>query len=160
VDRGRAAVPVSGRAIRRDPSAHWDHLEPPVRAWLTKRVAIVGSESTGTTTLTRDLANHYETGWVPEYGRELTEELVHAGTPIERIDWSAIDFTAIAREQQRREDVAALKAGPLLICDTDALATCIWRERYVGASTPELEDLASARSYALYILTSDDIAFE
>jgi HTH-type transcriptional regulator, transcriptional repressor of NAD biosynthesis genes len=47
----------------------------------------------------------------------------------------------------------------LLICDTDALATSIWHERYLGTESPEVASLAAARSYAMYILTGDDIRF-
>ncbi len=80
VDPPRAAVPVSGRAVRADPVGHWGYLTPPVRAWFVRRVVVVGAESTGTTTLARDLAERYAarggvwagTRWVPEYGRELT----------------------------------------------------------------------------------------
>src|SRR5258706_14795485 len=123
IARYGVVVQVEGAEIGRTPVTMWLSQGPPVRAWLTKRVAIVGAESTGTTTLARDLAKHYGTTWVPEYGRELTEEIVGVGTPMDKIDWSDIDFSAIAREQQRREDEAASQAGPLLICDTDALAT-------------------------------------
>ena len=33
------------------------------------RVVVVGAESTGKTTLAQRLAVHYQTAWVPEYGR-------------------------------------------------------------------------------------------
>ena len=160
VDIERSTVPVSGTAVRADPRAHWGQLEPPVRAWLVKRVAIVGAESTGTTTLARDLAAHYDTAWVPEYGRTLTEERIAAGTPVEDIQWTDADFVMIARRQQRDEDAAARASGPVLICDTDALATCIWQERYLGRSTDDVEAIAASRSYALTILTDDDTPFE
>ncbi|MFI6077472.1 hypothetical protein ACIA5C_38675 [Actinoplanes sp. NPDC051343] len=52
----RAQVPVSGTAVRADPVGNWDHLGPGVRAWLTRRVVVVGAESTGTTTTARALA--------------------------------------------------------------------------------------------------------
>ena len=65
----------------------------------------------------------------------------------------------IARRQQRDEDRAARVSGPVLVCDTDALATCIWQERYMGRSTGAVEPIAASRSYALSVLTSDDIPF-
>jgi len=43
--------------------------------------------------------------------------------------------------------------------DTDALATSIWHERYLGARCPEVEALAARRTYALYILTADEVPF-
>jgi HTH-type transcriptional repressor of NAD biosynthesis genes len=161
VDVSRATVPVSGSAIRERPDRHWSVLTPPVRAWLTKRVAVVGAESTGTTTLVKDLADHYGTAWVPEYGREFTEGLVRDGMPLDAIPWDDEDFEWIAKRQQELEDAAARSAGPVLICDTDALATCIWQERYLGRSTSAVERLAAARSYSLYLLTyPEDVPFE
>jgi hypothetical protein len=56
VDPARRRFPVSGTAVRADPAAHWHLLGPPARAYLTPRVAVVGAESTGTTTLVRALA--------------------------------------------------------------------------------------------------------
>jgi HTH-type transcriptional regulator, transcriptional repressor of NAD biosynthesis genes len=156
VDPARRRFPVSGTAVRADPAAHWHVLEPAVRAHLTRRVAVVGAESTGTTTLARDLAERYATVWVPEVGRAVSEERAAAGT---FGDWRDADFEAIAARQQADEDAAARHAGPVLFCDTDALATCVWQERYLGRSTPAVEALAAARTYDLYLLTGCDTPF-
>lgn len=147
---------LSGTAVRADPQAHWRDLEPAVRAHLTKRLVVVGAESTGTTTLSQSLASHYGTAWVPEYGREVSEDRLTEGT---FGSWTREDFARIAATQQAAEDAAAREAGPVLICDTDALATCIWEERYLGRSSEKTEGLAAGRRYDLYILTSDDIPF-
>ncbi|MFJ3339367.1 AAA family ATPase [Streptomyces sp. NPDC086766] len=80
LDATRETFAVSATAVRSDPVGRWDALEPPVRAWFARRVVVLGAESTGTTTLARDLAEalhtrggpHSLTRWVPEYGRELT----------------------------------------------------------------------------------------
>jgi len=159
VDLDRRRHPVSGTAVRADPAGTWDFLEPPVRAHLTKRIALVGAESTGKTTLARALAAHYETRWVPEYGRTHTEALVDAGTPMDGIVWTDADFELIATRQQADEDAAALLAGPVLICDTDALATAVWQERYRGRTTDAVQALADARRYDLYLLTSATTPF-
>ncbi|MFB8062586.1 AAA family ATPase [Kitasatospora purpeofusca] len=52
--------------------------------------------------------------------------------------------------------------GLFEVCDTDALATTVWQERYVGAVTPEVRELAAAMpARALYLLTSEvGVAFE
>jgi nicotinamide riboside kinase len=73
--------------------------------------------------------------------------------------WRHADFAMIARRQLRDEDRAARASGPVLVCDTNALATCIWQERYLGRSTAAVEALAASREYALTVLTSDDIPF-
>nr|WP_211339871.1 AAA family ATPase [Solirubrobacter pauli] len=144
---------ISGTLVRADPRAFWDQLTPPVRAYLCRRVVITGAESTGTTTLARALAGRLGTAWVPEVGRAVTEArgLEHP--------WTDTDFAMIARRQQRDEDRAALRSGPILVCDTDALATCIWQERYRGRSTADVEAIAASRTYDLTVLTADDIPF-
>jgi NadR type nicotinamide-nucleotide adenylyltransferase len=159
VDGARERIPVSGRAVRRDPAAHWAFLAPVVRAWYVRRIAVVGAESTGTTTMARSLAASLATAWVPEYGRDHAAAKVRSAEP-----WTEEDFVTIARTQQSWEDEAAERVvpgprGPLLICDTDALATSIWHERYMGRRSAAVDALAASRRYTLYLLTVDDIAF-
>lgn len=156
VDPDRLRFPVSGTAVRADPFAHSEFLSPRVRAWYVPRICVVGAESTGTTTLARDLAEHYNCAWVPEYGREYCDKLL-ASAPT--IDWHTGDFVHIAQRQQGDEDAAAGWGGRLLICDTDAMATAIWHERYLGVRSSHVDRIAASRSYALYVLTSDDIPF-
>lgn len=159
VDPDRRTVPVSGTAVRADPAGSWRFLSPPVRAWFVRRVVVVGAESTGTTTMAAALAAHYGTSWVPEYGRELTarklarlrERLPEAS--VFDVRWDSDDFRAVVREQQAAEDAAARSSGPLLICDTDARATAVWEERYLGSASPQVR--AAARRPALYLLTDD-----
>ncbi|WP_328418782.1 AAA family ATPase [Micromonospora sp. NBC_00389] len=157
VDPDRRTVPVSGTAVRADPVGHWRWLSPPVRAWFVRRVVVVGAESTGTTTMAMALAAHYRTGWVPEYGRELTARKLarlredSPGASVFDVSWDRDDFRTVVREQQAAEDAAARSSGPLLFCDTDARATAVWEERYLGSTSPAVR--AAARRPALYLLT-------
>jgi NadR type nicotinamide-nucleotide adenylyltransferase len=120
------------------------------------RVCIVGAESSGTTTLARTLAEHYKTLWVPEYGRDYTEARKVAGA---KYEWKSEEFIHIALKQQEHEDIMAAQASRVLFCDTDALATCIWHERYMGFWSAAVESIANRKRYALYILTQPDIPF-
>ncbi len=155
VDPARAAVPVSATAIREDPYANWSYLAPGVRAWYARRVCLTGAESTGTTTMTRILAETFGTSWVAEYGREYSLPKDLAGDT-----WTTADFEHIAREQQRLEDSAAREADRILFCDTDALATAIWHEQYLGAPAPSVMEIARSRAYDLTFLTAADIPWE
>ena len=159
VDRARVHVPTSGSAIRRSPLQNWEFLEPCVRAYFAKRVCVVGAESTGTTTLARELAGHYQTVWVPEYGREYCERLQAAGADLWTYRWRSEEFTEIATRQQQMEDVLARQANRVLICDTDAMSTGIWYERYTKHRSAEIETLAASRRHDLYLLTDCDIPF-
>jgi HTH-type transcriptional regulator, transcriptional repressor of NAD biosynthesis genes len=153
VDPDRVRFPVSGTAVRRDPWGQAEFLAPCVRAWFVSRIVVLGAESTGTTTLCQDLSVHYGCPWVPEYGRTYCER--RPGP----IRWRTADFIHIASGQLTDEDTAARACGPLLICDTDALATSVWHERYLGHRSAAVERLAADRRYALHILTADDIPF-
>lgn len=159
VDRDRTHVKVSARAIRAAPLQHWAYLEPCVRAFFAKRVSVVGAESTGTTTLARDLAAHYHTTWVPEYGREYCEKLQVAGVDLWTYQWRSAEFTEIARKQQEMEDDIAREANRVLICDTDVLATGIWHERYLRTGCPDVEAIAATHRHDLYLLTDCDLPF-
>ncbi|GAA5161750.1 AAA family ATPase [Viridibacterium curvum] len=168
LDQTRSLFPVSGTAVRADLYAHWNDLPSPVRAGLAARVVIVGAESSGTTTLARDIAAAlrargdvwFQTRYVPEFGREYSANLValarargQAGVPTD-IEWQESDFIAIAHEQNRLEQDAAMQGSPVLICDTDALATTIWHERYRACRSTQVEAIAAAMpARALYVLT-------
>ncbi len=159
VDHARVNVPVSATAILSNPLQHWQFLEPCVRAYFVKRVSIVGAESTGKTTLARDLATHYHTSWVPEYAREYCEGLQGKGMDLWTYRWRGREFLEIARRQQDTENRAAREANHLLICDTDVLATGIWHERYMANRSAEVETLAESNRHDLYLLTDCDLPF-
>jgi len=156
VDKARLSFPVSGTAVRADPFAQWRYLDACVRMYYLKRVCVVGAESSGTTTLTQALAEHYRTSWVPEYGREYSELVLNGALTR---DWTSEEFTHIAHIQCEREDAAARQANCILFCDTAAFATSIWHERYMGHMSPHVDAVAASRSYDLIILTDVDIPF-
>ena len=158
VDRPRAAVPISGTAVRHDPAAALDYLEPCVRAYFMPRAVLVGAESTGKTTLAAELAGHFHTAWVPEYGREYWEAKA-ADWATSEPAWSSAEFAHIAAEQQRRESAAARSADRVLICDTNAFATGTWHERYLGARSAEVDAIGAADRADLYLLADVDAPF-
>lgn len=157
VDRARQVVPVSGTKVRSAPLDCWEYLEPPVRGWYAKRICLVGAESTGKTTLAQMLARHFQTIWVPEYGREYSaQKLAREGGYF----WRSEEFAHIAQTQCEREDEAARRANKVLICDTNAFATSVWHRRYFGERSPEVEKIAAAhRRPDLYLLTDVNTPF-
>jgi NadR type nicotinamide-nucleotide adenylyltransferase len=157
VDKERTTIPVSGTLVRSNPLAHLEYLEPCVRAYFVKRVCVLGAESTGTTTLARMLAEYYHTVWVPEYGRYFAEGKLPLGADA---PWRTEEFVAIATAQKRFEDDLAQNADKVVIADTDAFATSVWHERYLGGMADVVEQVAATASHDLYILTGDEIPFE
>ncbi|WP_435018608.1 AAA family ATPase [Tundrisphaera sp. TA3] len=160
IDRERSAVPISGTKIRSAPLDHLDWLEPCVRAYFVRRVVLVGAESTGKTTLAQLLARHFDTAWVPEYGREHWERKV-AGLTMDDPPpaWTPDEFVHIAREQQAREDALAGVANRVLICDTNAFATGTWFERYHQRRHPEVDAIGARDKVDLYLIPTPDVPF-
>lgn len=160
VDRGRAAVPVSGTAIRAHPLRHFDYLEPCVRAHFVKRVVVIGAESTGKTTLARMLAERFATVWVPEFGREHWERKLAGRTITDPPPfWSPDEFVDIATEQQAREEAAARQANRVLFADTNAFATGTWYERYQKGRDPRVDAIGARDKVDLYLLCAPDVDF-
>lgn len=156
VDPDRCCFPISGTQLRADLGQHWAMLTAPAKAYFARRIALVGVESSGKTTLAQALAAHYQTAWVPEYGRYYWEGRRH--TP-DSAAWDEREFLHIAQTQLAWENDLATHANRLLIADTDPLVTSIWQRRYCGHTSPELARLAAVRRYDLYILNLPDFGF-
>jgi NadR type nicotinamide-nucleotide adenylyltransferase len=149
VDLARSSVPVSGTAVRTDPLGHWDYLPRCVRPYFLRRVCVFGPESTGKSTLARQLAEHFHTVFVPEYARGLLQAQQGRVGPE--------DMPIIARGQAASEEALARNARGVLICDTDPLATLIWSEMLFGSCSEEVRALADQRTYDLYLLSDVDV---
>ena len=150
VDRGRSAYPISGSAIRQDPLRHWDFIPPVVRASYVHRVAILGTESTGKTTLAQRLAETFDTTWVPEYGREYCEGR-------DALELTSDDLDAIGRGQILAEESAARSANRVLICDTDVRTTATWSDIILGTRSAWLSQAAAADEYSHALLLDADV---
>ncbi len=113
----RMEVPISSTKIRFNPYTNWNYLPPICREYYAKRVLVVGSESTGKSTLVQNLAIAYNTNFVAEYGRETcalvgSEELMN------------LDDLVINLLRQKDEEIKGLMhCNRLLFVDTDALTT-------------------------------------
>lgn len=149
VDPGRGVVPVSGTAIRARPLEHWRFLPECVRPYFVKRICVFGPESTGKSTLARDLANHYQTVHVPEFARPWLD-------PRQGV-CDVVDIPIIARGQLASEDALARQANRLLFCDTDVLTTTIWSEVLFGGCPEAVRQEARERRYDLTLLLDVDV---
>lgn len=112
------------------------------------RIAILGAESSGKSTLAAALAEQYQTVWVPEYLREFVD--VHARVPREE------DQYAIALTQMTRENDAALRANRYLFCDTTPLMTALYSRVYWARVDAQLAELDTVHEYALTLVTAPD----
>lgn len=121
------------------------------------KVVLYGPESTGKTTLTKQLAAHYKTLWVPEFMREYLEEKWKT----EKQLVSKEDLLPIAKSQLALEREASEKVDNLLICDTNLLELKVYSEYYYNGFCPEfIRNEAIKDNGSFYLLTYIDIPWE
>lgn len=113
-------------------------------------VCLFGPESTGKTTLARELAEKFETVFVPEYGRYYCEAFGN--------QCDAEDLRAIARGQKALEDAGLRKAKTILVLDTDRVMTAVWADVLLGERPADLD--AVDRPADLYLLADIDVPFQ
>ena len=117
-----------------------------------KKIAIIGPESSGKTTLARALAEHYSTVWIPEFAREYLADLDG--------DYMMSDLTNIALGQLAMERSLEGLAQKYLFSDTDMTTIKIWSQDKFGAVDPQIEKLFTEQDYAHYFLCSPDMEWE
>ena len=118
------------------------------------KVVLYGPESTGKSTLSKALAEHYKTAYVPEYARSYLQVKWNQHRAI----CAKEDLGPIALGQMQLENERLRKANKLLICDTDLLQTKVYSEVYYnGYCDPKIAYHATRNSYDLYFLCAVDI---
>jgi NadR type nicotinamide-nucleotide adenylyltransferase len=118
-----------------------------------KKIAIVGPESTGKSTITQQLASHYETLWVPEYARYYCSALM---TPCDLQDEVNMFHGQLALE----ESILTVTKKDLIFCDTTFLTVKIWSDEVFG-ETPEIVLNALPKyNYDLYLLMDIDLPWQ
>lgn len=115
----------------------------------TARIAVLGAESTGKSTLCAALAARHDTVWVPEYLREFVD--AHGRVPRED------DQAGIARTQLARERLLLPRARRVLFCDTTPLMTAVYSRVYWNRVPADLLALEAAHDYALTFVAGTDL---
>lgn len=109
-DIPRKKVPVSATKIRENRLANWEYLPAAVKPDFVFKVAILGTESTGKTWLSRQLSEHYQAALVTEAGRALIPD---------SSVFSAEDLYRVAEVHASEIVQASSGDFPIIIMDTD-----------------------------------------
>ena len=152
VDQERKSVPISGTMVRNNPFKNWEFIPQSMRPFFVKRIAIMGPESVGKSTLTKNVSNNLGTNFVPEYGR-LVYEINNSVT----ID----DFIPISKGRQEIEDWMIKYSKKYIICDTEDITTYLFSKMYCPNEYKKVEPyfldvLKTKPKYDLYILLKPD----
>ncbi|MFP4090612.1 MAG: AAA family ATPase [Cyclobacteriaceae bacterium] len=119
---------------------------------LPLKVIITGPESSGKTTLARQLATVFAEPWVPEFARDYINTLDRK--------YQETDLLEIARGQIKREEEYTKEANQLLICDTGLEVLKIWSEYRFGRCHPWILEQLEKKRPELYLLCAPDIPWE
>jgi nicotinamide riboside kinase len=123
----------------------------------TLRIALLGAECTGKTTLARSLAERLaaetrlRVTWVPEHLRAWCDQ--HRRTPL------AHEQAGIAHAQHARIEAAAA-AHDVVLCDTTALMTAVYSRHVFGDTSLDAAAVALHRSMALTLLAAPDLPWQ
>ena len=129
------------------------------------KVAVIGPESTGKSTLCELLALHYNAQWCPEFAREYL--LTHG------MDYTYDDLLYIAKGQLAMEDeyVQSIvgsserdselrtRNSELLFIDTDMYVMKVWCEFVFGKCHRWVLEQIVKRKYDLYLLCNTDLTW-
>jgi HTH-type transcriptional repressor of NAD biosynthesis genes len=153
VDKDRKKYPISGTLVRSNPFQYWNYIPDEIKPFFVKRIVVMGPESCGKSTLTQNLANHYQTNFVIEYGRLVYES---NGNCV-GID----DFIPISKGRQDLEDWMIKHSNKLLFCDTEDITTYIFSKMYCPYEFSKVEEyfkevLEKKPKYDVYLLVKPD----
>jgi HTH-type transcriptional repressor of NAD biosynthesis genes len=115
-----------------------------------RTVCFFGPESTGKTTLAKDLAHEFHAIFVPEYGRYYCETFGN--------ECDVDDLRAIVAGHNLLVRAARRKAHGPLFLDTDAVMTAVWAEVLLGDRPSDLDQVNDPADF--YLLTDVDVPFE
>ncbi len=120
------------------------------------KIAFVGPESTGKTTLASQLAQEFNTTWIPEFARDYLQDKWDLKQEI----CSQDDLIPIAIGQTKLENEALNTANKVLFCDTNVLVTKVFSDIYYNSCDAILEKTAKKHKYDLIFLTDVDVPWE
>ena len=120
---------------------------------MVRKILVIGPESTGKSTLCKELASHFKTEWCAEFAREY---LLKHGK-----EYSYDDLLTIAKGQVTLEDEyinkASAKGNNLLFIDTDMYVMKVWCEYAFGQCHAYIINQLAERKYDLYLLCNIDL---
>jgi len=112
------------------------------------KIAIVGPESSGKTTLCKELSEIFDARWVPEFAREK----LNIDPTYSQEDLDSMLCQQLLNEQKPTTD--------LLFCDGDPVSFKIWSGYKYGSVSPFIEEMVTKSKYNYYLLLRPDLPYE
>lgn len=149
-DEGRKRHPIQASLIRQAPFAYWQYLPAVVRPYYVKKVILLGTESTGKSTLSEKLAAYFYSVWVAEAGRAVVPQTTAC-------QYHDLEEIAMQHAAQIRE--ALPQAQKLLFIDTDIHITQSYAQFLFGRTLSTSADVLVDNQADLYLYLNADCPF-
>lgn len=149
-DSDKKLYPFSASLIRNNLFENWNYLPDSVKPYFTIKVVILGTESTGKTTLANRLADYYKCSLVSEIGREIIGNS-------NSFDYE--DLKKVAEEHAKRIQQTIIKNSPLVIIDTDVHITLSYARFIFNRELKSNPEVYSANKSNLYLYLNNDVKF-
>ncbi|WP_294912257.1 multifunctional transcriptional regulator/nicotinamide-nucleotide adenylyltransferase/ribosylnicotinamide kinase NadR [Tatumella sp. UBA2305] len=153
VDPDRSFMNISGKQIRQDPFRYWDYIPTEVKPFFVRKVALLGGESSGKSTLVNKLANIFNTTSAWEYGRDYV--FSHLGGDEIALQYS--DYDKIALGQAQYIDFAVKYANKVAFIDTDFVTTQAFCLKYEGRQHPFVQAMIDEYRFDLVIVLENNV---
>jgi HTH-type transcriptional repressor of NAD biosynthesis genes len=145
----RKMVDVSAEELRKDLYNYWMMLPNIVRAFFVKRIALVGTESSGKSMLARKLAKYYNTNWVHEIGRDYCHRFFDKLTPAM--------FDSIAMDHFRAVEQSCELSNKILFVDSEAVTTQYYLQMYFNTDSTLIEEIIKRQHFDMVLYLEPDI---
>lgn len=152
VDYERLNIPISATSIRADIVRNWEYLSDSAKADLMTTICVFGPESTGKSTLTKQLAEYFGAPYVDEYAETVIRS--------KKGNVSFEDIEFIVRGHQENIQSAMATFPPILFIDTDAITSKIWSNELYGKESPVIEDYIAQQHFTHYLLLDVDLPWQ
>lgn len=149
-DVDRIQIPVSASAINDDLFQNWKYLPAAVKPYYAKKVVILGTESTGKTTLTEDLTKHFNCTAVMEAARDI---IANSNS------FCFDDLHLVAKEHAKRIEQAMTGESPLVIIDTDIHITKSYARFVFDRELIVSNEIYESNLASLYLYLDKDVAY-
>lgn len=145
----RNVIDIGGEELRHNLYQYWASLPEIVRAFFVKKIAFVGTESCGKSTLAKKLSKFFNTTMVHEVGRDYC---------LAYLDQLTVDmFDSIAMDHFRLCEQKLLVSNKFLMIDSEAVITQYYLDMYFQRQSPLIEEIIKKQSYDLILFLEPDI---
>ncbi len=149
-DVSRTSFPVSASRINADRISNWRFLPEAVKPFYAIKVVILGTESTGKTTLTQRLAEHYDCSHVIEAARAIIADSNH---------FDINDLYRVVDRHMRDIEKACCGEHALVIIDTNVFITESYAEFAFDEKLAVDNNVYRVNQASLYLYLNNDAPY-